>query len=153
MIGYSSARIQFLSLASVVILVSLAYLASGCTSSRSTTTEGVQPTWASIQTEVFNKSCATSGCHDGVSKRGNLDLEASASYQALVGVNPKHASTNNTDLKRVVPGNPDKSFLLIKLVAPGPTQGKRMPIGGEPPLDEATIGAIRTWIANGAKQE
>lgn len=140
-------------IASALTLISFSYLASGCASSRGAATDGVQPTWTSIQAEVFDKSCATSGCHDGVTKRGDLSLDASDSYASLVGVNPMNRSTEGSDLKRVVAGNPDKSFLLIKLVAPSPAQGKRMPLGNQPPLDEATIQAIKTWIANGAKED
>lgn len=140
-------------IASALTLISFSYLAAGCASSRGAATDGVQPTWTSIQAEVFDKNCATSGCHDGITKRGDLNLEPSASYASLVGVSPKNRSTEGGDLKRVVPGNPDKSFLLIKLVGPNPTQGKRMPLGNQPPLDEVTIQAIRTWIANGAKED
>ena len=55
-------------------------------------------------------------------------------------------------LQRVTPADPNNSYLIQKLEGSaniGTTQ--RMPFGG-PPLDPATIAAIRQWISNGAPQ-
>ena len=51
----------------------------------------------------------------------------------------------------VVPGDPDNSFLMQKLTGPAADEGDQMPDRGSQ-LDAATLAAIRTWIANGAKR-
>jgi hypothetical protein len=53
-------------------------------------------------------------------------------------------------LKRVDPGNPDNSFLLIKVEGPDSfALGSRMPMTA-PNLTTAQIQLIRDWIAAGA---
>jgi hypothetical protein len=53
----------------------------------------------------------------------------------------------------VVPGDPDASLLYRKIERPTPPGlcGDPMPGGGEQPLDDRDIQQIRTWIAQGAK--
>src|SRR5262245_17714915 len=50
----------------------------------------------------------------------------------------------------VVPGNPDDSYMYMKLAGDPRIQGQRMPYGG-PYLDDATLQAIRVWIQDGAQ--
>lgn len=106
----------------------------------------IQPTLDSIQAIVFTPSCARSGCHDAVSERALLNLsDADTSLAQLVNI---PATQNNAKL-RVVPGDPDTSYLVEKLEGPGDT-GQQMPPGGQLPQDQLT--AIRTWITNGAQR-
>ncbi len=49
----------------------------------------------------------------------------------------------------IVPGNADSSNLVRKLLSPPPF-GSRMPLGGTP-LPDASVGLIRAWINEGAK--
>jgi hypothetical protein len=51
-------------------------------------------------------------------------------------------------LQRVTPGDPNNSYLIQKLEGTA-SVGARMP-AFSPPLDQATIDAIRDWISNGA---
>ncbi len=51
---------------------------------------------------------------------------------------------------RVAPGAPDQSFLMEKLEGPSEGAGQRMPLNYGP-LDEAQIALLRTWIAEGAR--
>jgi hypothetical protein len=72
----------------------------------------------------------------------------------------KASSTEAPAAKRVVPGMPEKSFLMVKLEGdPKPcdsectggtltTCGLRMPYGGM--LPDATTAKIRDWIKSGA---
>ena len=53
-------------------------------------------------------------------------------------------------LKRVVPGDPDKSLFYLKLDINAPC-GQQMPIGGV--LTPKTVTRIRDWIAMGAKND
>ena len=103
------------------------------------------PTLASIQANVFTPVC--SGCHAGASAPVGLRLDAVSAYGLLVGV----ASGEVPSLQRVKTGDPDNSYLVQKLEGRAAV-GARMPFGG-PYLDDATIGVIRTWIANGAPRE
>jgi hypothetical protein len=72
-------------------------------------------------------------------------LDATHSYNLLVGV----ASQEVPSLNRVKPGDPDSSYIIIKLTNGPGIVGAQMPFG-LPPLPQATIDAIRQWIANGA---
>lgn len=109
---------------------------------------GTLPTLASIQANVFTPRCA--GCHTGVGSTlpGRMNLsDANASFAALVGVQ----SLEVFSLQRVAAGKPDSSYLIDKLEGGPNTVGVRMP-ALLPPLDQATINAIRLWITNGAAQ-
>ena len=53
---------------------------------------------------------------------------------------------------RVAPGNPDKSFLLEKLLGNiMPTEGSKMPLVGRP-LTASELDMVRRWIAAGAPE-
>lgn len=100
------------------------------------------PTLDQIQAVVFGPVC--SGCHNGVGAAlpGVLDLtSADASFGALVNV----ASIQQAALMRVMPFDPDSSYLIHKLEANGTTV---MPPSGM--LPAATIAEIRQWITDGA---
>jgi hypothetical protein len=78
-----------------------------------------------------------------------LVLERGQSYAALVNAPASNASAHQAGLLRVAPRDPEHSFLLIKLTAPGPGEGSQMPLGRTPlPADQIQL--IRDWIAAGA---
>jgi hypothetical protein len=110
-----------------------------------TTTLVGAPTLDDIQADVFTPTCATGGCHDDVTRAGTLRLTtAEDSYDELVDVVSTCASRI-----RVVPGDPDASYLLHKL-GDGPAPcGTVMPINA-PALSAAELQDIRDWIAAGA---
>lgn len=91
---------------------------------------------------IFNANCTR--CHGF---NGGLRLEAGFSYNQLVNV----ASGERPGVNRVTPGDPDNSYLYIKVagncIAPN-CLGDRMPQGGA--LGAADIQTIRDWIAGGA---
>jgi hypothetical protein len=105
---------------------------------------GLQPTLASIQANVFSVSCAIPGCHGGGTVQFGLRLDPGFSAANLINV----ASPRDASLIRVVPGNPDASFLIQKLEGTQ-TLGDRMPQFG-PFLSQATVNTIRQWILDGA---
>ena len=105
--------------------------------------QGMQPTLSSIQANVFTPTCARSGCHTGPAAQAGLRLEDGLSWQNLYLI----ASSQPPAPTRVIPMDPDGSFLIQKLE--GPLVGARMPDGG-PYLQQATIDVIRQWILNGA---
>ena len=83
------------------------------------------------------------------SRTGNLDLSTGQSHGELVGVQPSIDQARDDGFLRVDPGNPDNSFLLIKLEGPPLGEGSRMPLTGTP-LTPAEIDVIRAWIEDGA---
>ncbi len=83
---------------------------------------------------IFNIRCATAGCHDDVTRAANLSL---TSY---------HNATAGYTF--VFPGNPDASPLILAIEGKSPYP---MPPPGRPPLTQKQIKAIRTWVAEGAK--
>jgi methionine-rich copper-binding protein CopC len=97
----------------------------------------------SIEDNVFTPIC--SKCHIGASAPEGLQLDAAHAYNLLVGV----PSAEEPSLLRVNPGNPDMSYMVLKIEGAAGIEGGQMPLG-ETPLPQATIDAIRQWVANGA---
>ena len=95
--------------------------------------------------EVFAVSCVTSGCHSGGEPAAGLSLEGDFADN-IIGVD----SGQRPDLKLVDPGNPDKSYLLIKVRGDDEIISQRMPPGNPLPAEQVEI--IRAWIASGAKE-
>ena len=83
---------------------------------------------------ILNAS-GCSGCHGG---NGGLTV---TSVSALL--------SGGDHGPAVVPGIADSSNLVRKLLSPPPF-GSRMPLGGTP-LSDASVGVIRAWINEGAK--
>ncbi len=85
---------------------------------------------------LFNVKCTSSGCHDDNSRAGDLSLTS-------------YANTTASSLI-VSPGLPDNSILVWAIEGNG---AKLMPPIEAPvtPLNENQIQGIRTWIAEGAK--
>jgi len=54
---------------------------------------------------------------------------------------------------RVLPGEPDSSYLLQKVTSGSPKNGRRMPLDGPPYLTASEIEVIRVWIEDGAKDD
>ncbi len=113
---------------------------------------GTASTFSSIKENILEKNCTTSSCHGKLGQRGGLILEGEDVYNHLVGVPAVNEAANARGLKLVVPGKPDSSFLLVKLTGPGAGEGDLMPYGNQA-LGSSEIDAIRTWIANGAKND
>ncbi|MGH7787952.1 MAG: hypothetical protein ACRERC_13860 [Candidatus Binatia bacterium] len=120
----------------------------GCAAAPTPT--ATQPaSFALIQSTIFSPRCAIPTCHDDGLESGDLNLEADEAYDALVGVEPEIDVVREAGLLRVDPGDPDNSFLLVKLLGPPLGQGGRMPLTG-PALSAAEIQLITDWIAQGA---
>jgi len=111
-------------------------------------------TYDRIQRQIFDKSCAVSGCHDSQSQTGGLLLENGASYGNLIDVTPQMPGAAAAGWKRVDAANasPDTSFIFHKLTGDlDGTQGARMPFGGAK-LDQYLIDIVQLWIEAGAPQ-
>lgn len=109
--------------------------------------------FALIQTEIFDRSCATAGCHDDVTRAADLSLAAGQSWLELVDQRPSSAAARDAGLLLVVPDAPEQSFLLLKVEGPLEAgEGTLMPLGA-PPLSPADIERLRAWIAAGAEPD
>lgn len=96
---------------------------------------------------LFRSRCAT--CHLTGTEAGNIQLTPDQAIAAIVDV----ASREVPGLKRVVPGDPDNSYLVMKLEGTHIDKGgsgTTMPFGA-PPLSPQEISDIRKWIKEGAK--
>ena len=91
--------------------------------------------------EPILDGCIT--CHGGVTPRADLNLSDDA-YDSLVDVE----STDCPGRIRVVPGEPDESYLIDKLEGADDICGTQMPQSGELPASE--LDTIRQWISEGA---
>lgn len=100
-----------------------------------------------VQSVFLRNGCT--GCHPGVNP--SLDLTAPKSYDDLVGIR----ALEDPRLYRVVAGDPEKSFLYLKVggappIFDIPAIGTRMP-PQSPPIAAADMALIRDWILGGAK--
>lgn len=87
---------------------------------------------------IFNGKCIS--CHGGVKRNGGFSLLFRKDALDL----------NKSGLPAIVPGKPDSSELLNRLVHSDPEL--RMPLDGEP-LNQEEIELLTRWIAEGAKWE
>lgn len=110
-------------------------------------------TYDRVQRQIFNQSCAVSGCHDSNSyvNSGNLLLEASAFPGNLINRTPTNAEADALGWKRIVAGDAATSYILHKVNGdfPGSGFGDRMP-KDRPKLDATLINVLTLWIEAGA---
>jgi mono/diheme cytochrome c family protein len=131
---------------SVILLGSFA-CGSGKATQTSTTpaTSGSGVSFAREIQVIFNSNCVV--CHQGTSAPGGISLEPAPAYSNLVNVKSQQGA-----LQRVLPGQPDKSYLVAKLqgtqVQAGGS-GAQMPYGSSP-LTQSQIDLIKQWITQGA---
>jgi len=109
-------------------------------------------TFDRVQKQIFNTSCALSGCHDSQSQAGGMLLEIGASYTQTVGTTPTNVTAQGLGWDRITPGDPALSLLFHKVTGDlGVGLGSRMPLG-RPPLSANLIEIIRLWILAGAPE-
>ena len=118
-------------------------------------TPDLQPTLSSIQQEIFNTTDsrgrqACTNCHtdSGRTPAGGLNLRSGAAHTSLVGT----GSTGKPGAVRVIPGDPETSYLIHKLEARAGIAGTPMP-RGDALLAEGQIRVIKRWIELGARND
>jgi hypothetical protein len=116
-------------------------------------TPSLEPTFASIQREIFESTdsagrTACTNCHTSTGRNpsGGMNLIHDLAYDQLVNV-PVNGKPGAI---RVIPGNPDGSYIVQKLEGTSGIVGRRMPNNGPPYLTDGQILIIRRWIAIGA---
>ena len=118
-------------------------------------TPNLVPTFSSIQTEIFNNSdssgrAACTQCHNAIGRLFNgLDLSPAVAYANLVN----RPSVGKAGAIRVVPGDPENSYLIHKLEGRSDIVGVRMPQIGPPYLTDGQISVIERWIELGARND
>jgi len=100
-------------------------------------------TLTQIQNEIFTPSCASAGCHSGNNPPDGLLLTTGNSWSNNVNIDAVQMN-----LKRVLPGDPDNSYLVRKIEGSG-IVANRMPLGAAP-LSQDQINLVRQWVADGA---
>lgn len=138
-------------------VVFIALAAIGCDEKLSDVTgpsPQLEPTFASIQREIFNirdlagrQSCIDCHSDQGRNASGGLVLLDGRAYDALV----TRPSTGKPGATRVIPGDPDNSYLVKKLEGALDIAGVRMPRGTGPFLTPGQMLVIRRWIQQGAQ--
>jgi hypothetical protein len=118
-----------------------------------------QSSFEQLQNQIFNTSCAVSGCHQSKSDpsfvQHGLVLEASMAYQNLINQKPTNINALADNLLLVKPSSVDESLLYHKLQYSSHHKnnyGNMMPLG-LPPLYKGQIEFIRQWIEAGAPKD
>jgi hypothetical protein len=116
-------------------------------------TPSLQPTFSSIQSEIFEKAdsagrsaCVTCHSNTGRNPSGGLNLNHDVAYDQCVNM----PSRGKPGAIRVVPGDPESSYMIHKLEGLPGIAGRRMPFNGPPYLTDGQILIIKRWIAIGA---
>jgi hypothetical protein len=95
-------------------------------------------------------NCTTTACHGAVDPAGELALDPPAeAHRQLVAVLAWNAEAGGAGKLRVVKGEPDRSFLMHKLL------GKLIPAEGDPMPPDTLLSAdqldlVERWIESGA---
>lgn len=113
------------------------------------------PTFAAIQRDIFTAPDssgrpACTSCHTSAGRfpSGGMDLAGAGAHANLVNV----PSRGRPGAIRVIPGDPDNSYLIHKIEGRPGIAGERMPRGG-PYLNPGQILVIKRWIELGARND
>ncbi|MFQ5605138.1 MAG: hypothetical protein ACE5HS_17880 [bacterium] len=127
----------------------------GLTESGDLPTEGPLSFASQIQ-PIFDANCTR--CHTsggvgfnatGGSQNNGLDLTSGNSHGRLV--NQRTFELSNVQPRwRILPNEPDSSYVVQKITSSSPKFGNRMPLDGPPYLSQSQIQLIRDWIEQGA---
>lgn len=102
---------------------------------------------------IFNANCANGVCHFNGNSSGGLQLDPDLAYDETVNVLSDVPFPPYNGLFRIEPFNVEDSYLFRKLLpneGDNVYTGNRMP-NNSPPLSDAEIETIRTWILEGAQ--
>ena len=141
----------------LLVIIAMAGMATACDESLrdiAGPTPDLQPTFSSIQQDIFSAPdssgrAACTSCHNAQNARfaANLNLAGTDAHAQLVNAR----STGKTGAVRVIPGDPDNSYLIQKIEGAPGIVGARMPRTNGPFLTPGQIQIIRAWIRQGAQ--
>jgi hypothetical protein len=136
--------------AALALLV-LSGLAAGCGTVKSPTEPpppagGSALTFSRIQAEIFTPTCAKAGCHAASAASGGMVLEAGRAYGEIVN----RPSTEQGTLRRIEPGDPERSYLIKKLRGDPDITGSQMPQDRPGSLPREQLDGLIAWVRAGA---
>lgn len=144
-------------LASCLVILALAGFLTACDESLKTLagpTPDLEPTFTAIKRDVFQTTdtagrtaCVTCHTSAGRPPAAGLSLQPDVAYGNLVNV----PSSRKPGAIRVIPGDPDTSYLIQKVEGHPNIAGARMPQNGPPYLTSGQILILRRWIELGAR--
>lgn len=98
-----------------------------------------------LHRNIFFPKCANPGCHDGTFEPDFRTVQSSFSTMVYSGVNKLTLDSIRFFNHRVIPGDPDASFLMERITTSTsdymPSNGSRLP--------SSDVANIRAWIQNG----
>ena len=116
-------------------------------------TPNLEPTFASIQKEIFETTdsagrVACTNCHTNTGRipAGLMNLNHDVAYDNLVNV----TSRLKPGAIRVIPGDPENSYIVHKVEGRPGIAGLRMPFSGQPFLAAGQVLILKRWIEIGA---
>ncbi len=141
-------------------LIALSVAIGACDESLSDVTgptPNLSVSFSSIQSDIFSATDssgrqACTGCHASAGGRAaasGLDLTAAMAHANLVNV----GSRGKPGAIRVIPGDPENSYLIHKLEGRADIVGVRMPRGTGPFLTPGQIAVIKRWVELGAAND
>ncbi len=110
--------------------------------------EGAGKGWADRVSPLLEANCG--GCHSSDRAEGDLILVGDGVYEYLTDT---VSITDPEGRAYVVPGDPQNSYLYLKLIGADSIAGKAMPLDpleGVRTLSEEELADIETWITDGA---
>lgn len=117
-------------------------------------TPNLTPTLSSIEREIFNTTdssgrAACTNCHTDAGGRVppvGMVLLPGRAYDFIVNV----PARGRPGAIRIIPGDPENSYLVHKIEGRADIAGLRMPRSGPPYLTDGQIAIIKRWIQLGA---
>jgi hypothetical protein len=103
-----------------------------------------------IQEAILTNTCATPGCHTGLSPTGDMNLEADSAgaYDDILNV----PSSGVPSKVRIKPNSTAESYLFMKITGAAGIVGSAMPpVASGGPLSPGQIQDIADWINQGAQ--
>jgi len=159
MIFYQVTMNRLMRMAKALALAAIFLSTAGCDEKlRDITgpTPNLEPTFASIQQEILSTTdssgrVACIQCHSdqGRNPSAGMVLLQGRAYASLVS----QPSSGKPGAVRVIPGDPDNSYLVQKLEGTPGIVGQRMPRTGGPYLTPGQMLVIRRWIQLGARND
>lgn len=106
------------------------------------------PTFSELHERVLQPSCVFATCHQqGASAAGMMALDRDVAHASLVDASAVAAPGRI----RVIPGDPEQSYVMEKVTSAMPTAGEQMP--PDAPLEAERVELIRAWIEAGAADD
>ena len=107
---------------------------------------GMEAIFTRVQNEIFNPSCALSGCHSAGSAAQDLSLAEGQAFGNIVNV----PSSVQGSKDRIEPGDPNNSYLYLKVIGDPSISGVQMP-RFRTPLSQELQDLLKDWIEAGAQ--